>query len=163
VAHGSAKDFCGTGGCVLTAIADQLAILKDRNAPAVKRAAALRFIIHFVGDLHQPSARLDQQRPGWKLRAGEIFRPKSACAEQFLHAEFFHHVWDTEIPESQMQGADPVEFADTLDAAFVEFLPSLAARRDAVGGLGLGKPRPCSGNSVWCFQQTNPRSSPTSQ
>jgi hypothetical protein len=29
-----------------------------------------------------------------------------------------HHVWDTEIPESQMQGADPSEFADTLDAAF---------------------------------------------
>ena len=52
--QGSTANFCGAGGCVTKAIAEQLAILKDKTAPAPKRAAALRFIIHFVGDLHQP-------------------------------------------------------------------------------------------------------------
>src|SRR5229473_407238 len=51
---GSAANFCGTGGCVTKAITEQLAILKDKTAAGAKRAAALRFIIHFVGDLHQP-------------------------------------------------------------------------------------------------------------
>src|SRR5947209_798904 len=46
--------FCGAGGCVTQAIEQQLAILKDQTAPSENRAAALRFLIHFVGDLHQP-------------------------------------------------------------------------------------------------------------
>jgi len=32
VTQGSAQRFCGAGGCVTQAIADQLAILKDKNA-----------------------------------------------------------------------------------------------------------------------------------
>ena len=36
------------------AIAEQVAILKDKNADAAKRADAARYVIHFVGDLHQP-------------------------------------------------------------------------------------------------------------
>jgi S1/P1 Nuclease len=114
---GSAQGFCGSGGCVLTAITEQLAILKDKNAPAAKRAAALRFIIHFVGDLHQPlhgSTNSD--------RGGNCVPVKYFTRNPHVHNNSYtpnlHHVWDTEIPESQMLGADPAEFADTLDAAY---------------------------------------------
>src|SRR5579862_4608065 len=44
----------GAQGCVTNAIAEQAALLKDKNADAAKRADALRYIIHFVGDLHNP-------------------------------------------------------------------------------------------------------------
>ena len=47
-------ESCGSTGCVTQAIVDQLAILNDKTAAAADRASALRFIIHFVGDLHQP-------------------------------------------------------------------------------------------------------------
>ena len=131
VTHGSAKDFCGAGGCVLTAIADQLAILKDRNAPAAKRANALRFIIHFVGDLHQPLHGSTNSDRGGNCVPVKYFT-RNPHARNNSYTPNLHHVWDTELPESQMQGADPVEFADTLDAAFAS---SFAAWQQ--GGIQL--------------------------
>ncbi len=115
--QGPAKNFCGPGGCVLTAITDQLAILKDKNSTGAKRAAALRFIIHFVGDLHQPLHGATNNDRGGNCVPVKYFR-RNPHAKNNSYNPNLHHVWDTEIPESQMQGADPAEFADTLDTAF---------------------------------------------
>src|SRR4051812_1298665 len=41
-------------GCVLSAIEYEWAILRDRKRGPRERARALRYIIHFVGDMHQP-------------------------------------------------------------------------------------------------------------
>jgi hypothetical protein len=115
--RGSAQSFCGAGGCVTQAIADQLAILKDKHAPGPKRAAALRYIIHFVGDLHQPLHGSTNSDRGGNCVPVKYFT-RNPHAHNNSYTPNLHHVWDTEIPESQMQGADPAEFADTLDAAF---------------------------------------------
>ena len=40
--------------CVVAAIQDQGARLADRSLPAEQRLEALKFVIHFVGDIHQP-------------------------------------------------------------------------------------------------------------
>jgi hypothetical protein len=117
VTHGPAQDYCGAGGCVLSAITAQLAILKDKNAPGAKRADALRFIIHFVGDLHQPLHGSTNSDRGGNCVPVKYFT-RNPHARNNSYAPNLHHVWDTEIPESQMQGADAAEFADTLDAAF---------------------------------------------
>jgi hypothetical protein len=45
---------CKDGDCVSAQIDRQGAILADRGAPAAKRVMALAFLVHFVGDLHQP-------------------------------------------------------------------------------------------------------------
>jgi hypothetical protein len=45
---------CRRGDCVVEAIRRQRAILADRSKPAAARAQALKFIVHFVGDIHQP-------------------------------------------------------------------------------------------------------------
>jgi hypothetical protein len=52
--RGPIDPYCGNQGCVTKAIAEQLAILKDKSADAHKRADAVRYIVHFVGDLHMP-------------------------------------------------------------------------------------------------------------
>jgi S1/P1 Nuclease len=117
VTQGPALKFCGAGGCVLQAITDQLAILKDKNAPGPKRAAALRYIIHFVGDLHQPLHGSTNSDRGGNCVPVKYFG-RNPHDRNNSYTPNLHHVWDTEIPESQMQGADPAEFADTLDAAF---------------------------------------------
>ena len=39
-------------GCIVSAIHNQLAVL--RNGSAIDRARALRYVIHLIGDLHQP-------------------------------------------------------------------------------------------------------------
>ena len=117
VTQGSAMAFCGNGGCALSAITEQLAILKDKSAPAAKRAAALRFIIHFVGDLHQPLHGSTNADRGGNCVPVKYFT-RNPHAHNNSYTPNLHHVWDTEIPESQMLGADPAEFADSLDAAF---------------------------------------------
>jgi len=45
---------CRDGNCVSAQIERQGAILRDRRAPTADRVRALAFLVHFVGDLHQP-------------------------------------------------------------------------------------------------------------
>lgn len=121
------KNFCGSTGCVTQAIRDQLAILKDKTAPAAKRAAALRYIIHFVGDMHQPLHATTNGDRGGNCVPVKYFRRNPRAANN-NYAPNLHHIWDTEIVERDMEGADPAEFADHLDA---EFAASFAAWQQA--------------------------------
>lgn len=41
-------------GDVITAIADQINILKNNSASQSQKQVALKFLVHFVGDIHQP-------------------------------------------------------------------------------------------------------------
>ena len=45
---------CRNGDCVIGAIERQAAILADRKRSRAERAQALKFVVHFVGDVHQP-------------------------------------------------------------------------------------------------------------
>lgn len=74
-------------GDVVDAIERHEAILADRGAPAEERANALRFLVHFVGDIHQPlhvGRRAD--------RGGN-----SILVTFFDEPSNLHAVWDSEI------------------------------------------------------------------
>ena len=45
---------CKDGNCVSAQIERDVATLRDRHAPQKDKVQALVFLIHFVGDLHQP-------------------------------------------------------------------------------------------------------------
>ena len=45
---------CKNGDCVIEAIRKQTAILADRRQSLLARRNALKFVVHFVGDVHQP-------------------------------------------------------------------------------------------------------------
>lgn len=45
---------CPGDDCVVAQIDRQLRILGDRSLPRAERARALKFVVHFVGDVHQP-------------------------------------------------------------------------------------------------------------
>lgn len=45
---------CPNDACVIGAVTTQLATLMDRTRPDSARASALKFVVHFIGDLHQP-------------------------------------------------------------------------------------------------------------
>jgi hypothetical protein len=121
IPFGAAKDqveqYCAPGGCVTKAITEQLAILKNKNAPGPERAMALRFILHFVGDLHQPLHAADNDDRGGNCVPLKYFR-RNAHLRKGSYTPNLHHIWDTELVEAEMQGADPAEFADTLEAQF---------------------------------------------
>ena len=48
------KSVCADGNCVSAQIARAQRMLADRTLPAPDRIEALAFLVHFVGDLHQP-------------------------------------------------------------------------------------------------------------
>lgn len=48
------KSACKDGNCVSAQIERTARLLADRNVPARERLIALAFLVHFVGDLHQP-------------------------------------------------------------------------------------------------------------
>jgi nuclease S1 len=55
---------CPKGDCVVQKIEDFEAMLRDPNAPAAERREALMFVIHFIGDMHQPLHSSDDKDKG---------------------------------------------------------------------------------------------------
>lgn len=64
---------CRNGDCVVAAIEHYEAVLADRARPRAERADALRFVVHFIADVHQPlhaSFRPAKGGNGIQLRYG---------------------------------------------------------------------------------------------
>ncbi|MEO5799219.1 MAG: S1/P1 nuclease [Gemmatimonadales bacterium] len=51
--YDSVRD-CKDGGCVVAALNTKIAILSDKHRSKEERGEALRFVVHFIGDMHQP-------------------------------------------------------------------------------------------------------------
>jgi nuclease S1 len=117
--HGSLEPYCGKDGCVTLAIEQQRAILHDKAADAVKRAEALRYIIHFVGDLHQPLHATNNADNGGNCVPVTYLHhaplPNVSHPEREDYSPNLHQIWDTEIVERDMEVPDPRRFADELD------------------------------------------------
>lgn len=111
------QQYCGEQGCVTRAIAEQVAILEDQNAGAAKRAEAVRYVIHFVGDLHQPLHAATNSDEGGNCVPLQYFR-RSPREHGHSFTPNLHAIWDTSILERDMEGADPAEYADMLEAEF---------------------------------------------
>jgi hypothetical protein len=119
---GSLAGFCGKEGCVPRAIEQQRAILKDKSADPGKRAEALRYLIHFVGDMHQPLHAANNADKGGNCVAVTYFHhgplPNPVHPERDEYAPNLHQVWDTEIPERDMEISNPRRYADELEERF---------------------------------------------
>lgn len=115
--RGPLEPFCGKDGCVTQAIGEQLAVLKDKNADGTRRAEALRYVIHFVGDLHQPLHTITNADEGGNCVPVKYLR-RGVHEHNHSFTPNLHALWDTAIPERDAEGADPAEYADTLDGLF---------------------------------------------
>jgi hypothetical protein len=124
---GSLDEFCGAEGCVSRAIDEQRAILKDKSADPVKRADALRYLIHFVGDLHQPLHTINNGDNGGNcvpvkyLHHEPLANP--AHPEREDYSPNLHQIWDTEIVERDMEVSNPHRYADELAEKFRAEIP----------------------------------------
>lgn len=111
------SEFCGPENCVTNAIAVQLGILKDKHADTRKRAEALRYVVHFTGDLHMPLHASTNNDEGGNCVPLRYFR-RRPHEHQNSFSPNLHALWDTAIPERDMEGADPAEYAQTLEELF---------------------------------------------
>ncbi|KAA2285470.1 S1/P1 nuclease [Arenimonas fontis] len=92
---GSACDYvpardCPDGDCIIGAIARQRAILADAGQPRRARTDALKFLVHLVGDAHQPMhAGYPHDRGGNDYQIQ--YRGKGAPEGEGTN---LHRVWD---------------------------------------------------------------------
>jgi nuclease S1 len=132
--QGSLETFCGSDGCVTRAILEQLAIYKDKSADPVKRADALRYIIHFVGDLHQPLHAISNADSGGNCVPVRYFdyepRLNALHPEREEYSPSLHQIWDAELVERDMEVSNPRRYADALTDKF-------RAKADAVEAAGI--------------------------
>jgi len=93
---------CPGGDCVIAAIDNQLRVLGDRSLPRAQRVQALKFVVHFVGDVHQPF-----HAGGRDDRGGNDFQVSYRGEGTNLHA-----VWDSLILDGQAR--TPADYAARL-------------------------------------------------
>ncbi len=86
------KAACPDGNCVSAQIDRNARLLKDRSVPTRERLMALAFLVHFVGDLHQPlHAGDDNDLGGNRARSdyGIVVNPRLNL----------HSIWDGYLAE----------------------------------------------------------------
>ena len=108
---------CPKGDCVIAKIEDFRKVLADAAAAPEHRNEALRFLVHFVGDMHQPLHCADNNdRGGNEVRVDFFGRNMN-----------LHSVWD-----SGLLGRMPPE--DQLFAQLSKHLTEGRARKWGKGG-----------------------------
>ncbi len=97
---------CGESGCVVSAIVNYTKIVMDAGSAETGRRDAMRFLIHFVGDIHQPLHVENLERGGNGINV--TFGDKDTN---------LHHIWDTEIVEKLAAGNGAEEWSRNITAA----------------------------------------------
>jgi len=80
---------CGPRGCLVSAIQNMTNQLSDQSLAKDEQADALKFLIHFLGDIHQPLHVEALEEGGNKI---------PVCFDNYCSRENLHSIWDTDIP-----------------------------------------------------------------
>jgi hypothetical protein len=113
--------FCPNEGCVTRAIREQIAKLKGSTELTEERAEALRYVLHFVGDMHQPLHATTNNDAGGNCVPVNFFerRTNPNNPEKRSYSPNLHSVWDTEILRRFLYPfVSATAMADRLDIAF---------------------------------------------
>ena len=97
---------CGESGCVVSAIVNYTKIVTDAGSSDTDRNDAMRFLIHFIGDIHQP------------LHVENLEKGGNGINVTFDGDDTnLHHIWDTEIPEKLAAGAEAEAWSQNFTKA----------------------------------------------
>ncbi|TWI06242.1 hypothetical protein IP90_00507 [Luteimonas cucumeris] len=94
------KRDCPDGNCVIAQIEAQRAILADRGKTPAQRREALKFLVHLVGDVHQPlhaSNRKDKGGNDFQVSLRTPLAPESYARDRYVDGVMgtnLHSVWD---------------------------------------------------------------------
>ncbi|MBC8107704.1 MAG: S1/P1 nuclease [Anaerolineae bacterium] len=128
-AYDAARDG-KNGNNVIDKIVDFANVLNDRTRPATEREEALKFLIHFVGDLHQPLHSTDRNDDkGGNFRLVFFLDAPEALS--------LHKVWDSNILKHMMGSGEEKlsikEYAEKIAASITEQQSKEWTRAEPVG------------------------------
>jgi len=124
-AQGGGCDFdevrdCPDGNCVVAQIERQRAILADRSQPREARRDALKFLVHLVGDAHQPLHAGDRTDAGgnqYQVSLATALEPEAYAKDHYVDGVMgtnLHSVWDYYILGAR--GLSLPQYTRALDA-----------------------------------------------
>jgi hypothetical protein len=122
IPRGAAKGtfVCDSAGCITLAIAAQIKILQTPGTAPADQALALRLIIHFAGDIHQPlHCTTNNDRGGNCVPVtffGKLPRKTSKTSESY--EDNLHGNWDTQLVERIENGNTVEDFANSLNTKY---------------------------------------------
>jgi hypothetical protein len=111
---GPAADGKNATGCVTNAIEYHWAILLDTSRSGADRAMALRYIIHFVGDMHQPLHSSDNDDQGGNCTSMRFFEEERPAN--------LHSIWDSKLIQHELSARKETvgDYARRLDHQFTD-------------------------------------------
>jgi hypothetical protein len=111
VSSGDAMKWCGLD-CIVNATERYLAVPRDSSRPAAQRAEALRYVVHFLGDLSQPLHDSDNHDQGGNCTRIGFF---AEDRPQNLHA-----IWDYRLIAQDLAGKKETQpqYAAAIDRDF---------------------------------------------
>jgi len=135
---------CKADGCVVLSIQNYTTQLLDTSLPAWRRNQAAKFVVHFLGDIHQP-----------------LHTENVAMGGNGIHVLFdgvqlnLHHVWDTSIATKFLGGVHRVPYHDAslwADSLVKDIQGGkfAASRDDWLTGLDLEDP--IGSSMIWANQ-----------
>jgi nuclease S1 len=122
---GNIAQYCPPStGCVVSELAEQVRVLRNPRATAQARADALRFVIHFVGDIHQPLHATTNDDMGGNCVPVAFFdrAPQETNLQRESYSPNLHAVWDVGIiehfaPPQDSQAPTPQQIAGEISEA----------------------------------------------
>ncbi len=102
-------------GCVVEAIRDQARLMGDRGAGSTERVEALKFLVHFVGDAHQPLHCAERNGD----KGGNLCRVEwpGESKPTKLHVVWDSHILRRNLDEAQLNAT---EYAEKLNARITD-------------------------------------------
>ena len=88
------SQFCSGGDCVVDQINKDIAVLKAPTEAAEQKREALKFLIHFVGDIHQPLHCADDEDRGGNEKIVRYFNPENRSGSRKGRKIKLHAFWD---------------------------------------------------------------------
>jgi len=123
--------------CVVDRIEIFQQVLADHHASTAERDQALKFLVHFVADIHQPLHAIAEARGGNQIHIVEFGRRE--CGRRPCN---LHYVWDIEL----------IEHSGRSERDYVAYLDRLIVQKNLQGQSG-GSPAAWANQSFHLARQ----------
>ena len=108
----SFEQYCAGGHCASAKIPHFFQQLSDESLPTAERARAAMFLVHMVGDIHQPLHAADDDDLGGNRK--NTLPPNTDMPRNL------HRVWDSDLVRQALRGIRDTDYAALLISRYRE-------------------------------------------
>jgi hypothetical protein len=128
--------YCPDGQCNTEQLKRLIGVLADPRAAPRERNEALKWVVHLIGDIHQPLHAADNDDRGGNRVQVALWGVRTRGRENL------HRAWDSDLVMLALHARNRQQPPDDIDALAVE-------ARDLVKDAGQGSP------DQWAFESNN--------